>query len=34
LGDEQPLGGATVVEFFAQNGEVPQLAQGDVGGRG
>ena len=33
LGDEQPLGGATVVEFLAEGGEVTQLPQRDVPGR-
>jgi hypothetical protein len=34
LRDEQPLGGATVVQVLAENGEVPQLPQRDVCGRG
>ena len=33
LGDEQPLGGATVVQFLAEHGEVTQLSQRDVSGR-
>ena len=33
LGDEEPLGGAPVVQFLAEHGEVAQLAQRDVSGR-
>ncbi|BBY49972.1 hypothetical protein MARA_34400 [Mycolicibacterium arabiense] len=29
LGDEQPFGGPPVVQFFAEDGEVPQLAKRD-----
>ena len=32
LGDEQPLGGAPVVQLLAEHGEVPQLPQRDVRG--
>ena len=31
LGDEQPLGGAPVVQLLAQHSEVPQLMQRDIG---
>jgi hypothetical protein len=33
LRDEQPLGGATVVQFLAEDGEVPKLPQRDVTAR-
>jgi hypothetical protein len=34
LRDEQALGGATVVQFLAEDGEVPKLPQRDVRARG
>ena len=34
LGDEQPLGGAPVVQLLAEHGEVTQLSKRDVSGRG
>ena len=33
LGDEQPLGGAPIVELLAEHGEVTQLSKRDVSGR-
>jgi hypothetical protein len=34
LRDEQPLGGTPIVQFLAEDGEVPELPQRDVRARG